>query len=174
MRKALYLVTRDSYLACGLKKTFSDVHFQGLALETLAPQDFHQISTANGRYDLIYLMADADIRRFVKFHYPQLNITEVPARCRPEELIDFLRQNTRQQAALRDHEVYMEKPASLFSRREEEILRYLQKGMAPSDIARQIQRSEKTVSHYKRLIMEKTGCKSHIQLIELLHSSPVA
>ena len=45
-------------------------------------------------------------------------------------------------------------------------------GMNPVDIARAIKRSVKTVSYHKRLIMEKTGCKSHTQLMSLLLSLP--
>lgn len=172
MRKALYLVTRDNYLIYGLKQTLLEMHNDALTLEMLAPKECHRIASAHSKYDLIYLMGDEDILRYIHFHYSALNIIRIPAHCRPDELSDFLQQSARKNA--REREFYIEHNTSLFTRREEEILRCLQKGMAPCDIARKIQRSEKTVSHYKRLIMEKTGCKSHIQLIELLHSSPAA
>ncbi len=172
MRKALYLVTRDNYLIYGLKQTLSQMQVEPIPLELLAPKDCQKIASAHSKYDLIYLMGDADILRFIHFHYSALNIVQIPPHCRPTELSDFLQQSARKNA--REREFYIDNGMSLFTRREEEILRCLQKGMAPCDIARKIQRSEKTVSHYKRLIMEKTGCKSHIQLIELLHSSPVA
>lgn len=171
MRRAIYLVTRDNYLVYGIKKTFAETHFSRLALEVLPPADFHQISAAHTKYDLVYLMADEDILRFIRFHHPCLNVVQIPSCCCPVDLVALLRQGTRQHS--RERLLAENKSGSQFTQRETEILRYLKKGMAPCEIAQQIQRSEKTVSHYKRLIMEKTGCKSHLQLIELLHSAPV-
>jgi DNA-binding CsgD family transcriptional regulator len=171
MRKALYLITRDGYLSYGLRKSFSEMQTGSFHLETLQPQDYHLVNSASHEYDVLYIMADEEVLRCINFHYPQLSFVLVPSTCRPEELLRMMKHSGDSQSHIeRSYRYHKRHYDTLFTRREEEVLALMRRGMTPCEIAQTIKRSVKTVSHYKRLIMEKTGCKSDVHLLRLLHN----
>ena len=171
MRKALYLITRDGYLSYGLKQTFSGMLSDSFVLETLQPQDYHLVNSVSYKYDLLYIMADEEVLRCISFHYPQLSFVLVPSTCRADELIRMMKHSGDSQSHIeRSYRYHKRHYNTLFTQREEEVLTLMRSGMTPCEIAHTIKRSVKTVSHYKRLIMEKTGCKSDVHLLRLLHN----
>ncbi len=171
IRKALYLITRDGYLSYGLKKTFSEIQSGSFILETLQPQDYHLVNSGYDKYDVLYIMADEEVLRCINFHYPQLSFVLVPSVCRPDELVRMMKNSSGSLSHIeRSYRYHKRHYDTLFTRREEEVLALMRRGMTPCEIARTIKRSVKTVSHYKRLIMEKTGCKSDVHLLRLLHN----
>ena len=161
MDNHFYLITRDNYLRDGVWGVFTGRCVKKFSLHIIAPQKFFQMIDKGNHGATIYLMADDDVLRHINYCYPFLRRVLIPLNTRPEALPGLLRQEDS-----RSHRLVQ------FSECERTVLDLMRCGMNPVDIARAIKRSVKTVSYHKRLIMEKTGCKSHTQLMSLLLRLP--